>query len=96
MRDQAAVVTLSVALTLALTAGRASAQADPYAPPAGYYAGVTGTGAMLQTQLGAAMAAGHEEHGDEGQRTIQIANDAPQAPEAGRRLWIPGHLPEGM
>lgn len=57
MRDQAAVVMLPLAL--ALTVGLASARSDPYAPPEGYYAGVTGTGLLLQTQLGAAMSAGH-------------------------------------
>ena len=33
--------------------------ADQYSPPAAYYSGVSGTGATLKTQLGAAMTAGH-------------------------------------
>lgn len=32
---------------------------DPYAPPASYYSGATGTGSMLKSQLTAAMSAGH-------------------------------------
>jgi endonuclease I len=44
---------------LVLFVGAAAASDDPYAPPAGYYGGVTGTGAALHAQLGAAMAAGH-------------------------------------
>ncbi len=58
MRHQAAVVTLPVVL-VTLTAGLASARSDLYGPPEGYYTGVTGTGSLLQTQLGAAMANGH-------------------------------------
>ena len=50
-RTIAAVVSLA-GLTVAATA-------DPYAPPASYYAGVTGTGATLKSQLTSAMSAGH-------------------------------------
>jgi len=35
------------------------AHAGPYDPPGGYYAGATGTGATLKSQLTSAMAAGH-------------------------------------
>lgn len=57
MRSQAATTTLLIVLSV----GVAAAQTDPFAPPPGYYDGATGTGALLQTQLGAAMTAGHIE-----------------------------------
>jgi endonuclease I len=57
MRSQAATTTLLIVLSV----GAAAAQTDPFAPPPGYYDGATGAGALLQTQLGAAMTAGHIE-----------------------------------
>ena len=51
------------ALSLLVCAGcvvsMASGQDDPWAPPAGYYSGATGTGSVLKGQLTGAMSAGH-------------------------------------
>ena len=44
---------------LAVVGLAAVAQADPYDPPPSYYAGATGTGATLKSQLTSAMSAGH-------------------------------------
>jgi len=51
----------TMSLLIFLTAGIAVAQTDPFAPPPGYYDGATGTGQLLQSQLGGAMTAGHIE-----------------------------------
>ncbi|MBL4699028.1 MAG: endonuclease [Phycisphaerales bacterium] len=40
-------------------AGSATNAQDEFSPPAGYYAGATGTGAALKSQLTSAMSAGH-------------------------------------
>lgn len=58
MRKTAAFVSTGL-FALMLASGAAVAAADPYAPPAGYYDGATGTGAALKAQLGAAMTVGH-------------------------------------
>tara|TARA_R110000782_G_scaffold13976_9_gene40954 strand:- start:3177 stop:4892 length:1716 start_codon:yes stop_codon:yes gene_type:complete len=58
MRRAAAFVSTGL-FAITLAAGAAAATDDPYAPPAGYYDGATGTGATLKSQLGTAMTAGH-------------------------------------
>ncbi len=56
------VVSVGGMCVMMLLAGRAAAGlSDPFAPPANYYSGVSGTGPTLKTQLGSAMTAGHIE-----------------------------------
>ena len=47
------------ALGLAVSAATAFAQEGPFAPPPGYYSGVSGTGSVLKAQLRSAMSNGH-------------------------------------
>lgn len=54
MHRPAVFVSIQILVACGVAAG-----ADPYAPPAGYYNGVGGTGAALQASLSAAMSAGH-------------------------------------
>ena len=56
---RSAVAQYASLATLLTVAGSALAGADPYAPPASYYSGATGTGSTLAGQLQSAMSAGH-------------------------------------
>ncbi len=50
---------LKIFACLGCVVSLAAGQDDPWAAPAGYYSGATGTGALLKSQLTAAMSAGH-------------------------------------
>lgn len=58
MRTTPRTVALGL-LPIVLLAGTAFGGDGPYAPPAGYYSGVNGTGPVLRAQLAAAMTNGH-------------------------------------
>lgn len=69
-------ITRMIASVLVCAGFAASVCADAYAPPASYYAGATGTGATLKSQLTAAMTAGHTQRNYGNFRDSAVFHDA--------------------
>jgi len=66
----------TILLGCAGCAGVATAQTDPYAPPASYYLNATGTGATLKSQLESAMSSGHIQRAYGDFRSSAVIHDA--------------------
>ncbi len=73
MKKQWIVCALGV---VAVSVASSVAFADAWDPPVGYYAGATGTGATLKTQLTAAMSAGHIQRQYGNYRNMSVIIDA--------------------
>ena len=79
--------TVQIAAVVVFCAGSVtSALADAYDPPVSYYAGATGSGATLKSQLAAAMSAGHVQRTYGDFRTSAAFHDAD--PNVAGRVWL--------